>query len=389
MPTTKWKNLAYQAVLPFQAPGCGANPILAVIGRPLSARSAFERLLHRNHVLGSSTLLTSGSQETLILSGAERPPRRPAEDTCYRVASITKTATATLTMKLCEEGLWGLDDLVAPMMPEKLPELEGVTLRHLLSHTSGLEDPPLLDRLVEEGKPLTEILPGRRKNTPGAVFQYSNLGFGLLGCLMEARLKEPIGAIFRKRLFEPLGMNATLEGWELPDDIIMPIVRVLPYHPEKQLIRTRLGSQPLTAPDPLRHYGHTAGAMYTDIRSLARLFDLLRNGGSTRDGIRYLSESSVREMTRVQARYGALSPTLSYGLGLLIIQDASLSSGRILGHQGFAYGCVDGAFWEETTGNMALSLNGGASEARHGRLGIVNEDLLRWALRREFPSWTR
>jgi len=386
MPTTSWKNLAYRAALPFLAPGCGANPVLDVIGRPLAAQGSFERLLHRHHILGSSTLLEAGGEASLVLSGSRKPARRPEEATCYRVASITKTATALLTVKLAEEGLWRLDDPIRPMLPEDIPELEGITLRHLLSHTSGLQDPPLLDRLVEAGKALPEILPGRRVNAPGTGFHYSNLGFGLLGCLMEARLNEPVGSVFRKRLFEPLGMNATLEGWELPAETIMPIVRVLPYHPGKELILTKLGSQPLTAPDPLRHYGHTAGAMYTDIRSLARMMSVLRDNGKAQEGVSFLREESVREMTREHARYGSLSPTLSYGLGLLIIQDPRLSASRLLGHQGFAYGCVDGAFWEESSGTMILSLNGGASEARHGRLGLVNEDMIFWALRRELPA---
>ena len=93
-------------------------------------------------------------------------------------------------------------------------------------------------------------------------------------------------------------------------------------------------------------------------------------------------------MRKIHAEYGALSPTLSYGLGLLCIQDAALSSSRIWGHQGFAYGCADGAFWEEETGCLIIFVNGGASEARIGRLGLCNRDVLFWALRKEFPRWT-
>ena len=102
---------------------------------------------------------------------------------------------------------------------------------------------------------------------------------------------------------------------------------------------------------------------------------------------RFLSEKAVSEMTKEHAVYGRLSPTLSYGLGLLMIRDPKLSSSRILGHQGFAYGCADGAFWEEATGRIMITLNGGCSEARTGRLGLANRDFLRWAFRKELPSW--
>ena len=87
------------------------------------------------------------------------------------------------------------------------------------------------------------------------------------------------------------------------------------------------------------------------------------------------------------ASYGNFSQTLSYGLGLLRISDPVLSDGIIYGHQGFAYGCVDGAFWEESTGNILLSLNGGCSESRSGRFGTANLDLCRWAFRKELPVW--
>ena len=56
-------------------------------------------------------------------------------------------------------------------------------------------------------------------------------------------------------------------------------------------------------------------------------------------------------------------------------------------HQGFADGCADGAFFEETTGNIMITLNGGCSEARQGRLGLMNRDMLHYAFRKELPSW--
>ena len=162
----------------------------------------------------------------------------------------------------------------------------------------------------------------------------------------------------------------------------MPVIRVLPYRPGSGLTLTELGKKPLDHPDPLRHYGHTAGSMYTDIISLHRMLRCIRDGGSP-----VLSADSVSLMEQQHASYGTLSPSLSYGLGLLIIRDPALSSGRILGHQGFAYGCADGAFWEEETGWIMIMLNGGCSEARTGRLGLCNRDMLRWAFRKEIPLW--
>jgi len=122
--------------------------------------------------------------------------------------------------------------------------------------------------------------------------------------------------------------------------------------------------------------------MYTTARSLRKLLDILIS-----DGAGFLSPDSVAEMKKQHASYGALSPTLSYGLGLLRIDDPAISPSRLLGHQGFAYGCADGAFWEEETGRLVIFLNGGCSEARTGRLGSANRDFAAWAFRKELPSW--
>ena len=243
-------------------------------------------------------------------------------------------------------------------------------------------DPPTLEKDLEAGKSISEVVRGMRVASPGKFFRYSNLGFGLIGCMLEAVSGRPLGKLFNEKLFEPLNMNATLEGCSLPPEKIMPVIRVLPYHPESGLTVTPLGKIPLDHPDPLRHYGHTAGSMYTDIDSLRKMLLCIRDGGAP-----LLSSESVSLMIQQHASYGTLSPGLAYGLGLLIIRDPALSSGRILGHQGFAYGCADGAFWEEDSGRVMIILNGGCSEARTGRLGLCNRDMLRWAFRKELPQW--
>jgi hypothetical protein len=122
--------------------------------------------------------------------------------------------------------------------------------------------------------------------------------------------------------------------------------------------------------------------MYIDLPSLAELIRCVRDGGAP------LISPKYRDFMRTPvSSYGPASPTLSYGRGLLIVDDRRISPGKVLGHQGFAYGCVDGAFWEESTGNILVSLNGGAGEARSGRFGITNLDVCRWAFRKELPLW--
>ena len=384
MPTTKLKNNIYRMMLPFFAPPCSRHPLKPVIGRNINNPHALVSLLRRHHVQGAALLLSDQEQKSIICSESALPGHEACISTYFRVASITKTATAVLAMRFAEEKIFELEKPVRSFFPS-LPydrTLDDITLKHLLSHTSGLIDPPCLESSLEKGVPFTDLLHDAQLFKPGDSFHYSNLGYGLIGSIMESVTDKPVGQIFRQYLFEPLQMNATLEGCLLPRDKIMPVTRVLPYHKDHDLILTPLGSSPLSSPDPYHHYGHTAGSMYTDILSLQKLFDILRMNHS-----RFLSGASVNAMKHKYASYGKISPALSYGFGLLRINDPYISDSLVLGHQGFAYGCADGAFWEEKTGRMMIMLNGGASEARNGRLGCLNRDLLHWAFREEIPSW--
>ncbi len=391
MPTSRARNLIYRAALPLLAPSPRGRMQHVLTGAPVGDLPGYERLLRRHHVLGATLLLAREGRVARVDTSVTRPDHRAAEDTVYRVASITKMATALTALMLVQEGAFGLDEPVARLLPEgeKAEGLRGVTLRHLLSHTSGLRDGFDMDMALLFHQPFPQVLreEGTRASAPGERFAYCNLGFGLVGCMLEQATGKNVAEVFREKLFEPLGMRATLDASTLEEARIMPISRVLPYRPGRDVTVTRLGRTPLTDPDPLRHYGHTAGAMYTDAPSLLRLLTLIRDGGVL-DGVRLLDAALVREMTSQQAAYGAASPGMTYGLGLVQLRDGALSEHRILGHQGYAYGCADGAFYEEETGNIVIFLNGGCSEARTGRLGLCNRELLSWALGKELPGWT-
>ena len=384
MPTTKAKNFLYRIALPVMSPSAPADPVSSVRGHSLSDQNSFAAVLRRNHISGGAFFFRSGSDSASVFSRSFHTDLVPDETTFFRVASITKMATALLSVYLMDLGILDPDAPVSSLLPDgnDVPELNGILFRHLLSHTSGLSDPPGLEQMLIENKTYSLAVAGCRFCKPGEFFRYSNLGYGLIGCVFEYLLRKPVPEIYRDYLFTPLEMNATLEGCSLNPDMIMPVVRILPYRDRTGLRVTRLGRIRLSEPDPYRHYGHTAGSLYTDLPSLAKLIVCIRDGGNP-----LLSPKYSGFMQRQLSSYGPVSPTLSYGSGLLLIRDKTISPGIVYGHQGFAYGCVDGAFWEETTGNILISLNGGCSEARIGRLGTANRDLCRYAFRKELPSW--
>ena len=424
MPATPMKNLIYRAALPMIASSVRGRLALHTSGHALADEASLRRVLVKNHVHGACVLLTDGNNtarcDASVTSGEHQ--KTAAADTFYRVASITKTAAALVALRIADSGpfcgaevfpgdiarssqsklfnhssvsfsntgLFSLNESITNLLPhgEGSHLLAGVTLRHLLSHTSGLRDTPALDAALARGDSFHSVLtsPGCVVGKPGESFAYSNFGFGLIGCIIEHVTGKPVSQVFDEVLFKPLGMRATLDGSTLDESKIMPITRILSRRKQKDVTITRLGRIPLDKPDPLRHFGHTAGAMYTDAPSLSRMLSLIAQAGKW-EGRQLISPASIRMMTREHASYGALSPTMRYGLGLILIDDPSLSEHTIIGHQGFAYGCVDGAFMECETGRQVISLNGGASEARIGRIGCVNLDMLRYALRKEMCRW--
>ena len=384
MPASKGKNFIYRLALPLFAPVVSSDPVADMKGYPIAGRERLLSILRKNHVTGSAVLLSCGDTESSVFTRAFHTKQVPDEKTFFRVASITKMATALLSVRLMDLGILDPDTPVSNLLPDgtKMKALSGIRFHHLLSHTSGLEDPPDLVRMLTQKTSLSEALARVKAHSPGSSFLYSNLGYGLIGSVIETLLGISVEQAFREYCFDPLGMNATLNTASLSDDQIMPLIRVFPYRPGSEVRKPSLPGNSLESPSPEYHYGYTAGSLYTDIVSLKKMTACIRDGGAP-----LLSAAYSNYMRRVTIHYGPSSPTLSYGSGLLIIRDKRISSHTVYGHQGFAYGCVDGAFWEDTTGNMIISVNGGASEARSGRLGILNLDLCRWAFREELPQW--
>jgi len=168
-------------------------------------------------------------------------------DTLFMLASVSKTMTGTALMTLFDEGRFSLDDPVASFLsfPLDNPKAPGIpiTFRHLLTHTSSLRDNwDVIDTLYVEGDSpigLGDFLRGylspggdnydaaRNFNpwAPGTTYDYSNIGFALVGHLVERISGKPFDQYCRERIFRPLGMSRT--SWFLRD--LNPSEIALPY----------------------------------------------------------------------------------------------------------------------------------------------------------------
>jgi uncharacterized protein YbbC (DUF1343 family) len=129
-------------------------------------------------------------------------------DTIFDAASITKVvATAPSIWLLIARGRLSLDQPVRSVLPE-FADTE-VTLRHLLTHTSGLR--PGLDREGWSGYDagVRRALAEQPQNRPGAIFRYSDINYILLGEIVRRVAREPLDVFATKNIFEPLGMKDT------------------------------------------------------------------------------------------------------------------------------------------------------------------------------------
>ena len=143
------------------------------------------------------------------------------EDTIFQLASVTKQFTASAVMLAVRMGLFGLDDRIVKYFPE-LTAYPEVTVRHLLTHTSGVpdyfDDEDWFIKIWEEEKRVPGndeiirfLLETKAKPyfAPGEGLQYSNTGYNLLALLVERRSGVPYEEFLQKNIFEPAGMTST------------------------------------------------------------------------------------------------------------------------------------------------------------------------------------
>jgi CubicO group peptidase (beta-lactamase class C family) len=177
--------------------------------------SLLARGLDEGLYLGAVYAVARG--ETVVARGAvgrrREPPDEPATwETVFDLASLTKpVATATAVLLLAQEGAFHLGEEIGALLPAAVgTRLAGVTLRHLLTHTSGL---PAWRDFHSHGGSREEIVAcvaaSDREHPTGIRYVYSDLGYILLGALVEAVSGDRLDRLADARIFRPLGMVDT------------------------------------------------------------------------------------------------------------------------------------------------------------------------------------
>lgn len=133
----------------------------------------------------------------------------------FHVGSISKQFTAAAVMLLVEEGKMALDDKIGRYLGAVPPEWDAITVRHILTHTSGLPRglDPALEAVARVHGPYTNeqtmaiLKEYKPVTTPGAVYAYSNVAYLLMGVIIEKATGSFYGELLQNRIFKPLGMT--------------------------------------------------------------------------------------------------------------------------------------------------------------------------------------
>jgi CubicO group peptidase (beta-lactamase class C family) len=305
------------------------------------AQAVLESITRERHIPGAAFAVVRGGEivATAATGSANLNTGLPVTpDTLFQAGSIGKVYTATLIMQLVDEGLIELDKPVRTYLPElKFADpaaTKSVTVRQLLTHTSGLHGDKLdetgsqfgrgddcLERYVASLGDLPQIVP------PGRLWSYCNSGYMVLGRVIEVLTGLTYEQGLKERLIQPLGLSKTVL---FAEEAILHSVAVghIP-NPEGGLKLAPIWAH--------GRCGAPAGAsMVTSVHDLLAFAHMHLRGGVARDGTRILSEASVREMQ--VPHVGCTERQLlgdHWGLGWMMKTDFGP---KVIGHDGNTYG---------------------------------------------------
>jgi CubicO group peptidase (beta-lactamase class C family) len=343
-------------------------------------RAAMAARVERGELPGLTMLIARGDEvhfEAIGTKafGSDEPMRR---DTLFRIASMTKPILAAATLMLVEDGRIRLDDPIDFWLPEladrrvlkridgpldeTVPANRPITLEDLLTSRMGLGmvfDPTLetpypvvqaandLQLTLNEPDPRTPHAPDewiRRLGTlplmcqPGERWLY-NAPFLVLGVLAARVADQPLDALLRQRMFEPLGMHTT--GFWLP----IALTRTLPTYYMTNFATGQLEQRDVSTPEEWSQppaFPSGAAGLVSTVDDFLQFGQLLLNGGRHR-GQRLLSEASVEAMTtnklsdEQMAGGGPILGGTGWGYGMAVVTRAD-AAWPVPGRYGWAGG---------------------------------------------------
>lgn len=219
------------------SPSESASPTLAQLAQQVEEElDTFDGI-----ATGAIVLVRVGDRTRAVVSGmadVERRRRLQAEDR-FPIQSITKSMVATTVLQLVEAEKLRLNDSVEAVVPGLLPQGDRITIQDLLSHCSGLHDPgredvPPPHRMTEDSL-IDATAADPLDFAPGTSGHYSNVGYEVLGRVVEEVTGKPLGEAMRHSVFAPAGMSdtqllgsPTVQGYYDSKAVADPYLRFVP-----------------------------------------------------------------------------------------------------------------------------------------------------------------
>lgn len=271
-----------------------------------SLTARLDKLLKDNNVAGMSVAVTD--KEKIVykkgfgVESVERPQNLTTPDTIYRIASVTKLVTGMTVLSLVEDGILDLDKPVKEYLPwltlSNPKAEEQMTLRHLLSHTSGL---PRTRKITEGSRDEDTIEEALKRELPKCematlpedeTFQYSNIGLSLAGQVAASVTGKMYSTIAKEKIFTPLGMDKTT--FDLHEALTYPFslghkedengkLWVIHYLRMNTLFRA-------------------SGGLYSNVIDLSKLLRCMLNGGRSDSGEHVLNSEHIELMHTLKSK---------------------------------------------------------------------------------------
>ena len=252
-------------------------------------------------------------------------------DTVYRIGSVSKLFTDIAVMQYVEQGLLDLDKPVSTYLPDFKPTnpfSKPITLRSLMSHSSGLVREPPVGNYFDPTEPTLAATVNSLNQTtliyqPGTKVQYSNAGIAVVGRVLELLSGQDFAALLDERLLQPMGMQNSAFAPKASLSSRLPEAYMWSYHDDRSVAPTfELGTPP-------------AGSMYSTMNDLALFMNTLIDQGRAARG-RVLRPKTLHRMWGKQSPDSQTSArNRSFGIGFIL---GELDGEFSVSHGGAIYG---------------------------------------------------
>ena len=296
---------AWAAVIPLLCSALMFNPLRAEPPKLPGVGAALQEQINRHEIAGAVTMVVSKDRvlhlETTGL--ADVAAHKPMQaDTMFWIASMTKPITATAVLMLQDEGKLDVHDPVAKYLPEfanlKTPSGQpaNLTLIQILTHTSGLGEAG--GPAAREAKTLADLVPlwlaAPMQFEPGSRWSYCQSGINAAGRVVEVVSGMSFDAFLKKRLFQPLGMKSTTF---YPD--ASERARQVTAYAKNATTGSLEAVPPRPEFGPRDRPPQGNGGLYSTAEDYGRFCQMLLGGGRFQ-GVRYLSEASMKQLSTPQ-----------------------------------------------------------------------------------------